>query len=162
MSDDELRRRGAVVLRGKVYKVVSICILLAGIVVLGLSLKLPFGSFSRPKAGFVPTVFSVIWVFLAAISCVLELRKPDKTPDGFKDIDWKKWFMYIAICVVYLILLHIAGYLVSTFICLVAMIKMAGYGSLRKSILISLIFTVLVYLLFAYAMNISLPKPFFM
>ena len=155
------RRRLIMILRNKVYKIVAISILLSGIIVLGLSLQLPFGSFSNPKAGFVPTVFSVIWVLLALLNCILELKKPDKTPKGFDEIDWKKWLMYIAVCTVYLVLLYSMGYIISTFICLVVMIKMAGYGSIKKSILVSLIFTVCVYLLFAYAMDISLPKPFF-
>lgn len=145
----------------KTYKIVAILILLFGIIALAFSLKLPFGSFSNPKSGFVPVLFSSLLIFFAVINCILELRREDKEPSAFNGLNWKKWVLYTTDCFLFLILIKYLGYFIATTVSLFLMIKLSGLKSSTKSIIISVIFTLLSWFIFTYAMNINLPRPFF-
>lgn len=140
------------------YKIVAALLLLFGIVVLITALRdLKFGSFAKPQGGFAPVIFSIGLIVFSAINLVIELSKESKVPEDLKNVDWKKWFLYMAICVVYVFLIKKIGFAVDTFICLLAMLKLTGQKGIVKPLIISAVFSVLVWALFTYAMNVALP-----
>lgn len=143
----------------KMYKITAVFVFLFGLMALYLSLHdLTFGSLGKPKSGFVPTVFSGFLVGFAAVNLVLELRKPDKIPPKMEQVDWKKWGLYIAVSVAYIVMLRWAGFLVSTAVCLFAMIKTTGMKAWVKPAMVSIIFSGIVWIIFTYAMNVRLPS----
>lgn len=146
----------------KTYKIVTGFVLALGILFLVFSLRLPFGSFQKPKAGFIPTVFSVLWVFFGAISFVVELFKEDKVPSKLENINWVRFILYVVDCLLYMLFLKVGGFIFSTAICLYLLIKISGLKGQIKPILVSVIFSVGFWAIFTFAMNVKLPKPFFM
>ena len=72
-------------------------------------------------------------------------------------MDWKKWLYYTLLCGAYVFLIKKIGFAVDTFICLVIMLKLTGQKGYVKPVVISGIFSVLVWALFTYAMNVPLP-----
>ncbi|BFJ86867.1 tripartite tricarboxylate transporter TctB family protein [Ruthenibacterium sp. CLA-JM-H11] len=139
-------------------KIVAAFLLLLGILAFVTSLKdLEFGTFSSPKGGFAPTVFSAGLIIFSLINLVLEMFKKNEVPEKLKDVNWLKWLLYMLICIAYVFLVKKIGFAVDTFICLFAMLKLTGRKGVVKPILISGVFSVIVWAIFTYAMNVPLP-----
>lgn len=142
----------------RMNKIVALALLLFGIAAFYTSLHdLKFGSFARPQGGFAPTIFSAGLIIFSAVNLAIEMFKKNETPEKLKDVDWKKWLYYTLLCCVYVFLIKKIGFAVDTFICLFVMLKLTGQKGYVKPALISGIFSVLVWALFTYAMNVPLP-----
>ena len=140
-------------------KIVAVLLLLVGIFALVTAVKnLKFGTFAKPQGGFAPVIFSAGLITFSAINLVIELRKENRVPDKLKDVDWKKFFLYMGICVAYVFLMKRIGFTVDTFLCLLGMLKLTGQKGIVKPIVISLAFSVIVWALFTYAMKVPLPQ----
>lgn len=66
----------------------------------------------------------------------------------------------IIICLIYIIIIPYAGYLISTILLMFAMIGLQGGIELKNNILVSLGFALLLYLVFSRVLNIFLPNGF--
>lgn len=142
----------------RMNKIVALALLLFGIAVFYTSLHdLKFGSFARPQGGFAPTIFSAGLIIFSAVNLAIEMFKENGTPEKLKDVDWRKWLYYTLLCCAYVFLIKKIGFAVDTFICLFVMLKLTGQKGYVKPALISGIFSVLVWALFTYAMNVPLP-----
>ena len=142
----------------RMNKIVALALLLFGIAAFFTSRHdLKFGTFARPQGGFAPTIFSVGLIIFSVINLVIELFKENKTPEKLAEVDWKKWLYYTLLCGAYVFLIKKIGFAVDTFICLVIMLKLTGQKGYVKPVVISGIFSVLVWALFTYAMNVPLP-----
>lgn len=140
-------------------KIVAVALLLFGIFALVSSLKdLRFGSFAKPQGGFAPVIFSSGLILFSLINLAIELRKENRVPDKLKDVNWVKFFLYIAICAAYVFLVKKIGFILDTFLCLLAMLKMTGQKGIVKPLLIAGIFSGILWALFTYAMNVPLPQ----
>lgn len=142
----------------RMNKIVALALLLFGIAAFYTSLHdLKFGSFARPQGGFAPTIFSAGLIIFSAVNLAIEMFKENGTPEKLKDVDWRKWLYYTLLCCAYVFLIKKIGFAVDTFICLFVMLKLTGQKGYVKPALISGIFSVLVWALFTYAMNVPLP-----
>ena len=140
-------------------KIVAAALLLFGIVALVLSVKdLRFGSFEKPQGGFAPVIFSSGLILSSAINLVIELRKENRIPDKLKDMNWVKFFLYIGICALYVFLVKKIGVVLDTFMCLLGMLKVTGQEGIVKPLIISVVFSGILWALFTYAMNVPLPQ----
>lgn len=149
------------------HRIVAVVLLLAGIATLfmcfGLEIggtkiikSVRFGKFTRPDAGFVPTVFGVMLTIFAALNVIREFFKPGSVPKDLENVNWLKWAAFLAICVIYVAMIKKIGFIVDTCICLFAMIKISDKRWV-KPLIIAVVFTAICFVVFRYAMNIRLP-----
>lgn len=142
-------------------KIVAFFLLVMGVVGFIVALNtLKVGTFSKPQAGFAPLLFSSLLIVFSIINLVFEFLKPNSIPGEMGKVNWKKFFLYMLICAVYVFFVKRLGFMTSTFLCLVAMIKLADLKGWLKPVCYSFIFSVLVWLLFTKAMDVPLPRGF--
>lgn len=140
------------------HRIVAVFMLLFGLLALFLSLKdLKFGTFSSPKGGMAPILFSGGIVLFSLPNLLIEWRKPAEIPEKLAGVNWVKWFFFMLICTVYVLLVNKIGFAADTCLGLFAMIKLAGLKGWMKPLLISVIFSGLCWSLFRFAMNVKLP-----
>lgn len=142
----------------RMRKIVAFFLLFVGIIALIVTLTtMKVGSFSKPQEGFTPVLFSALLVGFSVLNIMVEFLTPNSIPGDLKDVNWKKFFLYFAICIVYVFLVKRIGFATDTFICLTLMLKLAGLKGWVKTIVISLIVSVLIWALFTLAMGVPLP-----
>lgn len=143
----------------RMRKIVAIFLLLVGVIGLVVALKtLRVGTVAKPQGGFAPVLFSSLLIGFSVINIILEFMNPNSMPGQLNDVDWKKFFLYIAICILYVFMVKKIGFAVDTFICLFLMLKLAGLKKWLKPVLYSLIFSLGIWALFTYAMSVPLPR----
>ena len=139
-------------------RLVSIFLFTMGVFVFFYSKKyLEFGGFSKPKGGFVPSVFSVGLMIFGLISVIQEFSKTPKVPKKFEDLNWKKLGFYYLECILYVFFISKVGFLVDTLIFLFIMLKQCGTRGIVKPLIITVITSVFLWAVFKYAMGIALP-----
>lgn len=140
-------------------RIVSICLFLTGLFVLIYSLAyLDFGSFSSPKGGFVPIVFSIGLMIFSFVEIVRAMVSNAEIPSKFKGLDWKKLGLYYLECIAYVFLIDKIGFLIDTILVLFIMLKQCGTKGIIKPLIITLITSFLLWGVFRYAMGILLPE----
>lgn len=143
----------------RMRKIAAIFLLIIGIIGLVVALKtLKVGTVAKPQGGFAPVLFSSLLIVFSIINIVLEFLNPNSIPGQLNEVNWKKFFLYIGICILYVFLVKRIGFTVDTFICLFLMLKLAGLKKWLKPILFSLIFSLAIWALFTYAMSVPLPR----
>ncbi|MBR1918241.1 MAG: tripartite tricarboxylate transporter TctB family protein [Spirochaetales bacterium] len=145
----------------RMRKIVAILLLVMGIIGLTVALRtLKIGTFAKPQGGFAPMLFSVLLIIFSVINIICEFLKPNSIPGDLGDVNWVKFFLYIAICIVYVALIKLLGFATDTFICLTLMLKLAGLKGKARPVLYSLVFSALIWALFTFAMDVPLPRGF--
>jgi hypothetical protein len=140
---------------------------LSGIVLLGLALylvfealKLPFGTVARPGPGFYPTLLAVMLVGMSGAVFFHSLR----SAAGLFQVRFLARSGHIGITfaaiVVYAALLEPLGFLLCTFVLVLMLLVGIGKVTWRRSILVSAVGTIVVYLIFTW-LGIPLPKGIF-
>ena len=130
-------------------KVVNLCLLLVSAFYLAYSLThYKVGSVRMPKEGFLPMIIGVGGVCVSAFLTVQSwLDKGDAAGVKF-EISWVRFGLMIAVSFAYALLMDTLGYTLSTFLFLIAILKLARGGSWVKVAVISLICSVAFYVLF--------------
>lgn len=115
------------------------------------------GTIRMPKEGFMPMLAGTGAVIVSAILTVQSfLGKGDAA--GVKiEISWKRFALLVAISLLYALLLTRIGYLVGSFLFLLAVLKIAGVDGIKKPLLISLIAASAFYFIFKFALGVMLP-----
>lgn len=145
---------------GKTNKIIAACIVLFGLFYLYVGRTLTFGSFVSPRTGFLPRVSGIVMVFLAVINLIIELFRKDAVPDELKDVNWLKALLYILTCALYVAMLTWGfGYIISTLVCLFAMIKFTGIRGWIIPIITTLAVTFFFYGVFHSIMGVYFPRP---
>lgn len=143
----------------KVNKITAVCLLIFGICYLYLGKDLPFGRWSAPNTGFMPRLSGIAMVVLATVNLILELRQPDEVPEELREVNWLKAYLYIGCCAVYVLMLALGlGYVPSTLICLLAMIKFTGIKGWMVPIVTTVAVTFFFYGVFNRLLGVYLPR----
>ena len=107
-----------------------------------------------------PRVSGIVMVFLAVINLIIELFRKDAVPDELKDVNWLKALLYILTCALYVAMLTWGfGYIISTLVCLFAMIKFTGIRGWIIPIITTLAVTFFFYGVFHSIMGVYFPRP---
>ena len=113
--------------------------------VLGLSIfiyaqtltKASFGSTIGPSA--MPTLLSVILMFLSVIGLITAIRNKSDSKKGEK-LDYKSFLTILGALILYVFLLEPLGYVISTFLFLFAGFQVMKKGDYLKTAIIAFVF----------------------
>ena len=142
-------------------KLVNLGLFLLSAFYLGYSLShYQLGTVRMPKEGFMPMLVGVAATLISAFLTVQAfLNKGDSQNVKF-EISWKRFFLLVVISVAYALLMSIIGYTLSTFLFLLAVLKIVNVDGWMKPLLISIIAAVAFWLIFKIALGVMLPGGF--
>lgn len=117
--------------------------------------ELSFGTLRAPKAGFLPAIVGCGAVVLSAINFIrtLRTREGDDTPEtALRKVAW-----FVLGLVVYLILIGLIGFWVSTFIAMIYLLKVSDTKGWTVPLLVSAGVSAGLYFVFGYLLQVSFP-----
>jgi len=122
------------------------------------SLNLSLGDIHNPGPGFVPFFLGLSMAFLSVLAfCVPDLGMNE---EAF----WESWrrgkniLLIFAGLIVYLLLFKTLGFLINTFWITIYLMKLAGAEGYKKSILVSFLAIVVLYVIFYRLLIIPFPR----
>ena len=133
------------------------------------ALKVPMGTIQKPEPGFFPTYVCILLLIICAYAIVKELLFPPK--QQIEEIDlWdedgggadgesnmKAVIIVSVLLILYLFLLPILGYMISTLLMMFALLRVYQYKNWWISIIVAIIVTGLSYLIFHVWFGTLLP-----
>lgn len=120
--------------------------------------KLPLGGFHHPEAGFFPFGLGLALLLLSGI-LLSQAFKRGRLKEWFKFGEGKRRLLLaVAAMVVYVIVLNRLGYMVSTFLIMVFLLKGLEKQKWRTTLLISVPCVVISYITFSWWLGVPLPK----
>lgn len=148
--------------------IVSIFYMILGVVMIIMARALPKSKVMEIGPDCMPTVVGILILVLSAILLVQSVKKLQKggalSEQEEKDqSDYKRVLESLVLATVYVNVLKPVGFLLSTFVYLCLQIYVLAPNDKRtkkdiiKFVVISLVFTVVVYVLFRYGFKIILP-----
>jgi putative tricarboxylic transport membrane protein len=133
-----------------------------GVFILLESFQLGLGKLNSPGPGFLPMLTSVA---LALLSVLLFLEATmeknttrEKGPLSYRDINWNKIIQSILALTCYALLLERLGFLLSTFLLMTLLFKVAGTNKWPHIVLRSIISAILSYIIFGLLLHVQLPR----
>lgn len=139
---------------------------LAGFAAILSVVRYKLGRMVDPGPGFLPFLSSLILGILAVIYWISQVwgkREKPGQEEGFRlGLQWKKVAYLMGGSLVYMVVLwNNLGYLISTAILLFFLLKTLAEQSIIKSLIISVVTTIISYLIFERWLQVSLPKGIF-
>ena len=136
-----------------------VCLVIAGIA-LWQSMKVPMGNIRQPGPGFLPFWVGVILALLSAVLWFQAgVRKPGVEPVRFLSGEGK-WPYVVAAGVgllTYTFLLEPLGFIISTTILILWQAQLFEKGKWIRNLVVSILFSIVVYYLFAHVLEVMLP-----
>ena len=123
------------------------------------SVTLGIGAAREPGSGFLP-FFSSVFISVMALTIFIQsfLVKGQRNPRSFwHSMLWKRPVAIIIILVLYILVFKRAGFLISSFLFMLTILKYVEGLSWRKSVLISALSSGLSYSLFKLFLKVELP-----
>jgi putative tricarboxylic transport membrane protein len=145
-------------------RISNIFLLGFAVLIFSLSLKLGFGTFRNPGPGFVPFLTSVLLLSLSLIVFIKEMRGATEEGEKVAFITWGNLTkpVYLTLALIgYALLFLMLGYLVSTFLLMLAMSIICEPKKWGVKIVTAAIIAGLSFLLFAVWLRVPLPKGIF-
>ncbi|MFT0802892.1 tripartite tricarboxylate transporter TctB family protein [Bacillus swezeyi] len=141
-------------------RVVSVVILAVAAIYLALSFNLDSYPYAVIDADVLPKSLGILLLILG-ISLFFEKDQKDtnvKKLFQLKKKDVKVMILCVVSLLIYITILEMAGFLLSTIILLIVLPAILGYRKWKTAIVVSLIFTSTIYFSFHYLLNIMLPQ----
>lgn len=129
-----------------------------GIFIAFESFKLPLGRFDLPKSGFFPFGLALTLLFLSGILLIQTLKKGRVKEYLVFGEGKRRMVITIAAMLAYVFFLNHLGYMISTFLIMVLILKGIEKQKWRTTLLISLLSVVISYVSFSWWLGIPLPK----
>lgn len=129
-----------------------------GIFIMAIAMTFPKSSNGVPGPGMFPIIIALI-IMISSIAVLINSLKIKENNDKeikFLSADSKRAYITMAILVVYLIVMPLVGFCVSTFCLMFAMIKWFSKKNIIHCALISLIITVVIFFIFNKLLNVPL------
>jgi len=141
-----------------VDRLISLVLIGLGIAVIINSAKLTqsaYGSSVGPNA--FPSLLGMGLVLMSILLFANTFRYKNAM-SKLKQLDFKKFLSFIALMVVYVLVLEILGYVISTFILLLVGFQLLEKGKLIYSIVIAAVFSLVVYFVYVELLKGTLPS----
>ena len=116
------------------------------------------GTMRMPKEGFMPLLLGIGMVGLSSYLTVQAFLDKGDAQNVKFNISWKRFFVLVAVCVLYAVLLNTLGYLIATFLFLLAVFKIAKLEGMKLPLILSLVFSVAFYVVFKIMLGVMLPS----
>ncbi|HVN97012.1 MAG TPA: tripartite tricarboxylate transporter TctB family protein [Syntrophorhabdaceae bacterium] len=146
----------------RTYSVCNVVLIVFGAVVCMGSVRLGFGSFSDPGAGFMPILCSLFLIALSAFDLVFGVvshwETDRKDEEIWADIDWGRLVTTVAMLTMYTILLPLVGFCFPTVLLLLFLFRLIERRSWWRAALWAVVVTAAFYLGFGLALGAQLPK----
>lgn len=127
-------------------------------------LKLGFGSFHQPHAGFMPFLSGLVLGLLALADLVIGLinrwKEDPEDVEVWSNINWGKLLITVAILFIYTILFSTLGFTISTILLLLFLFRVMEPKPLWLVLVSSVLCTGLFYLAFKVGLDSQLPRGF--
>jgi len=147
-----------------VLAVVSLCFLVLGGVYLAGSFFLPMGTVEQPGAGFYPLLVGIALVCLSVPLLIHSLKKKEiqkEEEEAFpKGKDLYRVLGVALALIFFAVFLKPLGYGICSAALMVAVLRFLGLRSWMKTVLISILSTAISYYLFAFVLDVPLPRGF--
>jgi putative tricarboxylic transport membrane protein len=125
------------------------------------SLKLGFGSFSDPGAGFMPFLSGMFIIVLSlfdlAFSAFTHWKTDKSDSEIWSDVDWGKFLSTLAMLITYGILMPILGFSLPTLLLLFVLFRLIEPRPIWRTAVLAICVTALFYIGFGYALGAQLP-----
>uniref|UniRef100_A0A7C3RUC6 Tripartite tricarboxylate transporter TctB family protein n=1 Tax=Dictyoglomus thermophilum TaxID=14 RepID=A0A7C3RUC6_DICTH len=134
-----------------------------GIIILGIFILI--NSFSLPKsplglgAGDFPMIISYGLIICGLLLVYQGIKKTEETVKLYSFKDLKKIFLLTLLCFLYVYLVSYIGFLYLTPFLMMATLYLFGYKKWIFGVIISIVFTILVYYVFFSIFKVPLPLP---
>lgn len=138
----------------------AIIFLFIGIVALCEGYRLSLGTLAAPGAGFVPFWTGLLLTFLSSALFIIALKaKWAQRGESVKfENRWPRVLIALMSMVIYGLSLKFIGFLICTFLLLLILLKGVEGRSWKSTVTISLICTVVSYIVFAKYLSVPLPR----
>lgn len=142
-------------------KIVNGLLFLLSLVYLVYAQDMPFGKLTSPRFGFIPQLTGWAAAALSAFLLVQSLLGKGDSRHVRLNTDWKSLFFILVAVSVYIAVLPYAGYILSSFLVLFAVLKIGKITGFMKPLLISLLTSAGFYGVFDLALSVPLPSGIF-
>jgi putative tricarboxylic transport membrane protein len=126
------------------------------------SLKLGFGSFSDPGAGFMPFLSGIFVILLSlfdlAFSAFTRWKTDKKDDEIWSNVRWGRFLSTLAMLIIYGILMPILGFSVPTVFLLFVLFRLIERRPIWRTALLAVCVTGIFYIGFGYALGAQLPR----
>jgi hypothetical protein len=116
------------------------------------------GTFAQTDPGFYPFWLAIVLVFLSIILFVSNLGTDEQPLPFWEKGAWYKPCLAIAVLLGYFILIAYIGFIVATVYVFLAWMMIVEKESFKKSAIVAIAITGIVYLVFVALMGISFPE----
>lgn len=152
--------------------VVSIFFMALSAIIIILSMQLPESQVVSIGPAFMPTVISVVSFILAAILLIQALRRFKDNAEELAEkelpqYDYKRVILSIILVLIYVCVMQPVGFIISTLVYLILQMLVLAPADKRTKkdiivlVVISVVFTLVVYFLFRYGFKILVPAGIF-
>ena len=135
----------------------NIVMLIAGAIIIGMSLKLGFGTLKKPGTGLVP-----LWAgLIILVSAVVMVFSGGKTKAGGASFNKRELVTYTLMTLVFIgwiVTMPFLGYIVGTFLCAICFSKIMGLSGWLRPFCLASGTTLFCYLLFDVWLYMDLPR----
>jgi putative tricarboxylic transport membrane protein len=136
----------------------SLILAALGAFIIIVSLTIGFGTLKTPGSGLFPFLVGLL-IFVQSMT-VFFMQKPAAEKGLFDRNETRNFFLMIAVFCLWIILMPYLGYVVVTFIVVLAFSKILKLEGWFKPIILSIVTMGLCYLLFDLLMYLDLPRGF--
>lgn len=148
----------------KTYSIFNFVFIIFSCLVCASALKLKFGSFSDPGAGFMPFLCGLILICLSLIDFLIGFFthwKTDRTDkEIWTNIDWRKLLSAVIALAIYVFLMPIIGFSLPTVVLLFFLFRLIEHRHWFRASLGAAVVTAVFYVGFGIALGAQLPKGF--
>ncbi|WP_406677879.1 tripartite tricarboxylate transporter TctB family protein [Moorella sp. ACPs] len=143
----------------KHLRIAGVFIIIIGIAVMINSYtELKLGDFHHPDSGFLPFWFGLALVFFSSLLVLQNLKTIDESVPFWKKGQWIKPLIAVLSVLVYGMIMELAGYLLSTLLFFLTWQAIIERERLVKTISISILGTIVMYLIFERWLGVPLPQ----
>jgi hypothetical protein len=138
-------------------KIINGLLFILALVYLTYARDMPFGRMAAPRFGFIPQIVGWAAVFVSGYLLVQSLLGKGDAGHVRLQVDWKSLILIVVSIIVYIFILPHAGYIISSFLVLLAVLKIGKVDGWITPIIISMLTPIVLYSIFKIALSVPLP-----
>ncbi|MBR1920139.1 MAG: tripartite tricarboxylate transporter TctB family protein [Spirochaetales bacterium] len=144
----------------KISLVISVIMIAISLLIIVTAMSYPKSNAGVPGPGFFPTVLSVIVICLS-FALIITQRKAEDVPVVLFSREQLPVYLSMGLVFVYLIMLNIVGFMISTPLFLIAVMKLFKVRKLWVILAVAFCTTVATYIVFTKVLSVILPSGMF-